>query len=441
MENKLIVMSVDGLVREDLEKMMKHPIWKKYFSHACGVREITSIYPTITYPCHTTMCTGVWPDKHKVTGNLIFRPGESKVPWKWFRKENLWQDDLFYAAKREGKTTAAIFWPVTGNHPAIDYLIAEYWPQTEDDTPLEAFARSGSSKEVLEIIKQNIDGVTIRRHPETDDFMVNCACEIIKKFKPDLMMLHPGQVDGYRHEYGVFNDKTYKGVEEALKHLEQFMMTLNEENLLDVYNVAIVSDHGLIDITRKVNVNVLLKDAGLICADENGNWISWDACCISGGASALVYLKPDADEKLYRQVHKLLKGFVDEENLGISEVITKEEAVIKYHLDGDFSFVLETDGTTEFGNDASGDVLVHYLKKEGGYGNGRGNHGHLPLKGPQPVFAAIGPDFKKDVWLNHGFLVDEAPTFAKVLGLKLNDTDGHPMTKLLVEKGRDYYEQ
>jgi len=438
MENKLIVMSIDGLVWEDMKEMTKHPIWKKYFSHACGVRQVTSIYPTITYPCHSTMCTGVWPDKHGVTGNLVFCPGKKNVPWKWFRKYNQWTDDLFYAAKRKGKTTAAVFWPVTGNHPAIDYLIAEYWPQSDEDTAMEAFARSGSSEEVLKIIERNIDGVTIRKHPETDDFIVRCACQILKENKPDLLMLHPGQVDGYRHEYGVFNDKTYKGVEEALNHLEQFMKILEEENLTDVYNLVITSDHGLIDITKQVNVNVLLKDKGLIRVDEKGNWLSWDACCISGGASALVYIKPDADKKLYLQVKELLEELAKDKSCGISEVITREQAARQHHLDGDFSFVLETDGTTEFGNSATGELIIHYSQKNG---YGKGNHGYLPEKGPQPVLAAIGPDFKKDVWLEHAFLVDEAPTFAEVLGLELNEPDGRVLTEILETKDRNDYEQ
>lgn len=432
MDHKLIVMSIDGLVRQDLEQMMEHPIWKRYFSHACGVLEISSIYPTITYPCHTTMYTGVWPQKHGVTGNLLFRPGAKTVPWKWFRENNSWPEDLFYAAKRKGKTTASIFWPATGNHPAVDYLIAEYWPQSEDDTPLAAFARSGSSQEVLTIIEQYLDGVKIRRHPETDDFMVNCACRMIRQFQPDLLLLHPGQVDGYRHEYGVFNDKTHRGVEEALVHLEQCMKTLEEEDLLDIYNLVIVSDHGLIDVTRGVYINVLFQEAGLIRLDEMGNWISWDACCISGGTSAMVYLQPEAEEKLCSSVWQLLEGLVKAGGYGISEVLAREKAAEQYHLDGDFSFVLETDGTTEFGNDAVGQVLREYRFEQTGYG--RGNHGHQPHKGPQPVFCAIGPDFKRDVWLEHQKLVDEAPTFAKVLGLELEQADGCAIKELLVVK-------
>ena len=423
MSNKLIVMSIDGLVREDMEEMQKSSLWKKYFSHACGIKEVRSIYPTITYPCHTTMCTGVWPEKHGVTGNLLFQPGGRNVPWKWLRENNQWEDDIFYAAKRAGKTTAAIFWPVTGNHPAIDYLIDEYWPQSEEDTPLKAFERTGSSQEVLEIIKEHIENVVIRTHPGTDDFMVRCACDFVKKFQPDLLMMHPGQVDGYRHRHGVFSQEAAKGVEEALVHLEWLMETLESEKLLDVYNVVIVSDHGLINYQKEISINALFREAGLIRITENGEWIDWDACCISGGGSAVVHLKPEVGQDIYNQVSKILYDAVKEESYGIGEVLTKEEAKERYHLNGDFAFVVETNGEIAFSEIATGDVILRNCCKA--------CHGHQPEKGPQPVLWAVGPDFKKDIWLENGRLVDEAPTFAKVLGTQLKDADGNAIEELL----------
>lgn len=423
MNTKLIVMSIDGLVREDVEEMKKSSVWNKYFSHASGVKEVRSIYPTITYACHTTMSTGVWPEKHGVTGNMLFQPGKRNVPWKWFREDNLWEDDIFYAAKRAGKTTAAIFWPVTGNHPAIDYLIDEYWPQSEEDTPLEAFSRSGSSPEVLEVIKEHIDGVVIRTHPGTDDFMARCACSFIKKFQPDLLMMHPGQVDGYRHNYGVDSDEAHRGVEEGLIHLEQIMETLIEEKLTDVYNVVVVSDHGLFDYKKEVSINALFRQAGLIRIDENGEWIDWDACCVSGGGSALVHINPKADVKIYNQVSKIVYDAAKVESYGIGEVLTREEAKVRYHLDGSFDFVLESNGEIAFSEIATGDVILKSCCKA--------CHGHQPEKGPQPVFFAIGPDFKEDVWLENGRLVDEAPTYAKVLGVQLKDADGKALEELL----------
>lgn len=64
-------------------------------------------------------------------------------------------------------------------------------------------------------------------------------------------------------------------------------------------------------------------------------------------------------------------------------------------------------------------------------GTGRATHGHLPEKGPQPVFAAKGPAFRDGAVLPSGRLVDEAPTLAAVLGLEIPGADGHPVRELL----------
>ena len=86
---KLIVLSADALVEEDMEYLETLPNFKKYLAGGVGVRKVHSVYPTITYPCHTTMITGVYPDSHKVTGNLELHPGRtSDLPWKWDYKYN-----------------------------------------------------------------------------------------------------------------------------------------------------------------------------------------------------------------------------------------------------------------------------------------------------------------------------------------------------------------
>ena len=75
MKQKLIVLSADALVFEDVEDLKNMPNYRKYLEGGCRVERVRSIYPTITYPCHTTMCTGVWPEKHGIYGNLELRPG------------------------------------------------------------------------------------------------------------------------------------------------------------------------------------------------------------------------------------------------------------------------------------------------------------------------------------------------------------------------------
>ena len=326
MKQKLIVLSADALTFEDMEYLKTLPNYRKYLEGGCRVKRVRSVYPTITYPCHTTMVTGVWPEKHGVLSNMELIPGASPVPWKWFYSSVSWKEDLFTAAKRAGLTTAAIFWPVTGGHPAIDYLIDEYWPQPGDENMRHVFARAGSSEEVLDIIEEQFHGIRIRTHPQTDDFIMRCAREFILRYQPDLLMLHPANIDAYRHNYGLFNDQVTKGVEETDRYIGELMEAVEEAGLSDCTNLALVSDHGQIDIKRIVSPNVLLAEAGLIETDGDGKLRDWKAYCQSGGTQALVYLKDPNDRDVYDKTYKLLRRLEEEGSMGLKRFIRRRRS-------------------------------------------------------------------------------------------------------------------
>ena len=114
---------------------------------------------------------------------------------------------------------------------------------------------------------------------------------------------------------------------------------------------------------------------------------------------------------------------------GISEVYTAKEADEKYHLNGEFSFVIEGDDYTSFGEGVTGLLVEAFGNTD--YRYGRASHGYTPEKGPQPIFMAKGPDFAENVVIENGRLIDEAPTYAKVLGVELPDTDGAAIMEFL----------
>ena len=62
---------------------------------------------------------------------------------------------------------------------------------------------------------------------------------------------------------------------------------------------------------------------------------------------------------------------------------------------------------------------------------GRASHGYLPELGPQPVFLAKGPSFKENVTIPRRPIVDEAPTYAKILGVSLPEADGVAIDEFL----------
>lgn len=426
---KLVVFSADAMVAEDMELMRTLPNFSRYFAEASGVEQVRSIYPSVTYPAHATIASGLYPCHHGIVNNEVLCPGRTASPWNWFH-EAVRGDDIFSAAKRAGLSTAAVFWPVTGNHPDIDYLVDEYWPQGPEDSAQQAFLRAGTSKELLEtVVNPLLEGVEIRKHPSTDQFVVDCAAEIIRRYQPDLLMIHPANVDAYRHETGLFTDKVAQGVRETDRWLGQLIQATKDAGVFEQTNFVLLSDHGQMDIRRVVNLNVFFRDEGLIQTDEAGNVTDYQVWSHSAALSSQIYLKHPEDAALRNRVHRLLLRWADEGIYGISKVFTAQEILEREHVSGDFSFMVESDGFTSLGNGWMRPIVTPLDNSN--YRLGRATHGHLPDKGPQPIFWAMGPAVQPSVVLKRRPLVDEAPTFARMLGIDYGPCDGCAMDELL----------
>lgn len=425
---KLIVLSADAMVTEDLALLETLPNFQKYLAGGCRINRVRSVYPTITYACHTTMASGVYPELHGISGNLEFHPGNLTPPWRWFSRAVKFPGSIFKSAKEAGYSTAAIYWPVTGNHPYIDYLIDEYWTQFPGDTIREAYRRSGSSEAVLDIIDRRKEGVILRRHPGCDQFIMDCAGDVIRQFQPDLLMIHPANVDDFRHRTGLFTPEVEEQVVLTDRWIGQLMAAAEEAGVGEETNFVLTSDHGQIEIKRTLNLNVLLADRGFLTV-ENGELKDWRAYCLSGGTSGLVYLRDPQDQGLYSAVYSALRDMAEEGIYGISQVFTEPEIREKEHLGGEFSFVVESDGYTSFGDNWNRPAVIGYDQTD--YRRGRATHGHLPDKGPQPVFLAKGPDFRENVTLETGRLIDQAPTYAKLLGVEIPGAQGRAIEEFL----------
>lgn len=429
--NRLIIISQDALVFEDMAQLRGMPNFKMLIENGSRVETLRSIYPTITYPAHTSMITGTYPNRHKVINNEQLVIGELASDWHWFRFSNK-AETLFDAAKKAGLSTASVFWPVTGNDPNIDFLIAEYWSQGKHDTPREAFRRAGTSEELLaNVVDKHLAKLIERKHPQADIFIMQCACDIIERYKPQLLCIHPAVIDDYRHKTGLFNDKVSEGLQLVDAWLGWVIEATRRAGVYDETNFVLMSDHGQLDIKRTINPNVILRDHGLITADNQENLLDWQAYCKSAALSAQVYLKDPNDRMVYEKTYRILREMCDEGIYGISQVFTREQINELEHLDGEFSFVIETDGYTTFGNDWRRPLVRSYDLSD--YRFGRATHGHLPDKGPQPTLVVMGPDFASGAVVSRRPIVDCAPTFAKALGLELPDADGTCIQEILAE--------
>lgn len=432
MSKHVIVISEDALITEDTQLLRQLPVFSSIWEKSARVERVRSIYPTLTYPCHTTMMTGCYPDRHGIINNELNHVKELSSPWNWFY-DQVKQPSLFDLAKQKGMSTAAVFWPVTGRCPSIDYLIDEYWPQKEDESTEECFAASGSSAQVIEdCIRPNKWMMRHRIHPYCDEFVHACAASMIRTYKPNLLMIHPANIDGYRHQTGVFSERVVHGLHEIDNWLGWLIQATKDAGIYEDTDFFIVSDHGQINISRVTCPNVVLARHGLIRIGKDGEVEDYDAMIKSAGASAQVFLKDPSDSCVYEKTYRILKEMCREGVYGIGRVYTAREAA-KEHLAGAFSFVIETDGYTSFSGDWQGPLVRDFDTSD--YRFGRATHGHHPDRGPSPTLIAFGPSIREGALLERGRLVDEAPTFAAALGLRMDGADGSVMKGILKQEG------
>ena len=432
-DKHLIVVSVDALVYEDLEYAATLPAFGKILKEGALIRRVETIYPSLTHAVHASIMTGCPAGKTGIVSNDIFEAGKFGRPW-YNHIHEVKCETIFHAAKKAGLTTAACRWPVTANgDDVIDYLIPEIMGEDmdghEDEAP-EVYRRLGTSECVMDIVEAALDkygpGHT---HPEYDEFEMWCAAEIIRRFKPNILFSHPGYVDGERHRTGLFSEYVRESVRVTDQWLTMLLEAVRDAGIEDSTDFVVLSDHGHLAYQRVMCPNVYLKDAGLIRTDETDKLLSWDAYVCGCGLSGQVYLSRPGDEELKAKVFELLSDMAREGIYGFERVFTLDEVRERYGLDGEFSFVIETDGFTTFSEAWTRPaVRVNPISD---YRYGHSGHGHMPEKGPQPPFMGMGPSFKKGAVLDTGHILNHAPTFAKIFGLELPQAQGTAVDAIL----------
>lgn len=434
MNKYLIVVSVDALVYEDLEFASELPVFGKILREGSRIDRVQTIYPSLTHPVHASIMTGCPAGTTGIICNEGFMPGQLERPWyNWLNQVEC--ETIFHAAHREGLKTAACCWPVTaGGGEVIDYLVPEVLGadiKGHEDEPIEAFRKLGTSECVMDIVEDALARYGFSNaHPDYDYLEIYCAAEIIRRYKPNVLFTHPCYVDSARHRTGLFSETVKEAIRVTDKWLATLMEAVRDAGIEEETDFVILSDHGQLNICRTACPNVLFADAGYIHTDNEGKLMQWDAYANSCGLSAQVYLSRPKDRELYLEVYAYLQKLAEEKIYGFERVFTCEEVEALYGLHGDFSFVLETDGFTSF-SDSWVRPLVRKLNISD-YRFGRATHGHMPEKGPQPTFLAMGPSFKKGVVISEGHILNHAPTFAKVLGIEMPQAIGKVEENILI---------
>ena len=418
---KLLVLSFDAFGGEDFEYIKEKPEFTEFFQQAAICTNVSSIYPSVTYACHTSIVTGKLPKNHGIISNTLLQPNRVNSPdWYWQRKY-IKGDTIYDAAIRKGMTVGAYLWPVTGKSK-IHYNLPEIFPNRKWDHQVMTSLRNGSPLYLLGLFKRYrhlLDGI---KQPNLDEFVTQSVIHTLKTKSPDMMLIHFTDLDTARHGHGTRSVQAYEAIDSLGARFKRIMDTLKASDLFDATTVVILGDHFQLDYQRSVPLNQRLAEAGWLTFGEAGV-NDWKVLIKSNGGSAYVYTKDGKGDTV--ALKAFLEALKEKPENGIERILTRDEAA-EAGADSQCAFMLEAKVgyvfTDSLGGGEKGKVADH------GY--------HPTAKADYATFYAMaGPGVKSGARIDTMSLIDIAPTWAKMLGLKFDDVDGQVIHEMLeVEK-------
>jgi predicted AlkP superfamily pyrophosphatase or phosphodiesterase len=420
----VLMISIDGLRPDYVTQASKHglkiPVLRSLMAEGTYADGVVNVSPTITYPNHTTLVTGVWPDKHGIYNNLVFDPlGKEKGAWNWYAAEvkvpTLWQ-----AAKESGLVTASIFWPVTVHSPFIDYDVPEYWrTKTEEDHfVMEAVSSPPGFLERIE--KRTGPFYAGKGDIELDRRITKTSIEIIQAKHPDFMTIHIVSVDHAEHEYGPFSAEADADLEQVDGLIGKLMRS--ERQVHPDADILIVSDHGFLPVSHAVNLNAALVKAGLIAISEKpiAKVRSWKAFSWNAGGTAVIVLQDPDDKATEERVGQLLAQLAKVPANGINRVLSHKQALATGST-ATAAFLVDFKSGYYAGNKLTAPIVENDPPL-------RGDHGYLSSHSElHSSFFIVGPDIVGGKDLGTIDMRQIAPTVARELGVSLPSANVPPL--------------
>jgi predicted AlkP superfamily pyrophosphatase or phosphodiesterase len=427
---RLLVISLDGLDARYLLKRdeagLRLPTLRRLLAEGAWSLDVQSVYPSVTYPVHTTIATGALPARHGIYGNNLLEPPCTKQTgqWHWFARD-IRADTLWAAAAREGLRTGLISWPVASG--AGDYNVPEILdvgkPLRETLALMKAHARPPGLIEELESKDPQL--YRFANQDEHDDLRARFAAYVIEEKRPDVMLVHFFDFDHFQHDYGPFAPEATACLEKLDGYVARLLDACARAGTLDETALFIVSDHGFMPISKLVHPHVLLARAGLLRVDSSEDGpiglekmkdADWRAYAYITSGSCAIILRDPSDVDAKERVRALFEPLAGLEGSGILRVFRDEEMRLLC-ANPDASLMLEAADGYSFGPNLTGDAVTESLQ--------RGQHGYLPTRADYlTCFIATGAGIERRGDLGRMRMIDVGPTIARVLGFSLKDAEG-----------------
>ena len=222
--------------------LLRLPNFQELFENGSYCKQVETIYPSVTYPCHATIVTGNFPKRHGIINNTFLQPGNPSPDWYWHR-HHIKGTTLYDEAKKAKLTTAALLWPVTAK-ANIDYNMPEIFANRAWHHQIPVSLRNGSPLFQLEMNRRFGHIRKGLKQPELDDFVLESTVHTIKTKKPNLLLVHFTDLDTKRHYHGFSSDEAKSAIRRHDVRLGRIMQALKESGIYHNSTIIALGDHS-----------------------------------------------------------------------------------------------------------------------------------------------------------------------------------------------------
>ncbi|KAI1044467.1 hypothetical protein LB505_007022 [Fusarium chuoi] len=237
-----LIISLDGFRADFLQRGLT-PTLNSFVAEGVSPKWMHPSFPSVTFPNHYTLATGLYPESHGIVSNTFWdpdmqsqfyytHPGQSLDP-KWWGGEPFW-----VTAEKQGVRSAVHMWPGSEAH------VLHTEPSLMDKF---------NGKETLENKVARI--MEFLDMPGFEDKTVDTG-----NMRPQLIAAYVPHVDSDGHKFGPNSTEIRQTINNVDSMLGQVFHGLEQRNLTDIVNVIVVSDHGMAttDISRLIQLEDLI---------------------------------------------------------------------------------------------------------------------------------------------------------------------------------------
>ena len=424
----LVLVSVDGLGASLLaDTTLELPALRGLIGRGALAAGLRPVFPSVTWPCHSTLITGVPPTRHGVLGNHVLDRASGEIVSHYGDRTDrpIQVETLCDRVVGAGLTAAAVCWPKTRGMTCLADNIPEFYEQ-------ELFERHASPTLWDELAEAGLPihryGEWSRQHalgPLQDSLTAAAAVHLVSRRPPDLLLVHFLLVDSFQHDYGVNSAEARWALQYVDGLIGRLLISLERAGRLDGTVVAVLGDHGFVPVEQVALPNASLAADGLLRVDRRGAIAGHEVRTVGNGGAAHVYVARGPSQALL--VERMRERLA---------ALPGVEAVFGAKEYGDLGLPAPADDATQgdlmltaapgwhFGDHAAEDLPPGPVY--------RATHGHLP-DDPRLLagFLAAGPGVAEGARLGQLDALDVAPTLAALLGVTLPEAVRGPALAML----------